>query len=89
MPVTRLIESVYLLTGHLQLAKKLRPHRGRRLVNRHAAAGPAANYGTCPRTGIGRRLFGFLITVRASSDIGGGTGSPEILRTALMRGGHT
>ncbi len=40
VPVLRLIESVYLLGGQPHLAKRLRPARGRRLANRHAAFGP-------------------------------------------------
>ncbi len=44
-PVTRLIESIYLLGGQRYLAKKLRPVRGRRLINRQAALGPEPKAG--------------------------------------------
>ncbi len=63
VPITRLIESIYLLAGHLQLAKKLRPHRSRRLVNRNAASGPETEIRAHARPGTGQRLLGFLSRV--------------------------
>ncbi len=45
VPITSLIESIYLLGGQLKLAKKLRPQRGRRLVNRHADFDPRPKAG--------------------------------------------
>ncbi len=59
VPVLRLIESVHLLGGHLDLAKKLRPARGRRLVNRHAEFGPEPEAGASVAA-LGSRLPSFF-----------------------------
>ncbi len=59
VPVLRLIESVYLLGGRPHLAKKLRPARDRRLVNRHATFGPEPEAGALVAE-LGPRLPSFF-----------------------------
>lgn len=59
VPVLRLIESVYLLGGQPHLARKLRPARDRRLVNRHTAFEPEPKAASLV-SGLGPRLPRFL-----------------------------